>query len=81
MELNFEGQTMEFYSVFDTLGYLMTVAGPAPEEADKDNYLLPMGRLFCRWSTMLGVENNRPLMCFIGHVPSKGLITVSNSIG
>ena len=68
---------MKFYSIFDTLGYLMTVAGPAPELADKDNYLVPMAHLFCRWSTELAA-GKPPTMGSIVHVPSKkfGILSV-----
>ncbi|KAL9104030.1 MAG: hypothetical protein Q9163_000969 [Psora crenata] len=80
--LNFEGRPMRFYSIFDTLGYLMTVAGPAPQLADKENYLLPMGQLFCRWSNELARArgNNPPTMGSIVHVPSKRISILSVDI-
>ncbi|KAL9126399.1 MAG: hypothetical protein Q9217_004544 [Psora testacea] len=78
LTLNFEGRPMKFYSIFDTLGYLMTVAGPAPQLADKENYLVPMGQLFCRWSTELARGSKPPTMGSIVHVPSMqfGILSV-----
>ena len=69
---------MKFYSIFDTLGYLMIVAGPAPQLADKENYLVLMGQLFCRWSTELAGGSKLPVMGSIVHVPSMqiGILSV-----
>ena len=71
---------MKFYSIYDTLGYLMTVAGRAPQNADKDNYLVPMGQLFSRWSSELAQGSKPPTMGSVVHVPSEHLSILSVDI-
>ncbi|MCJ1452193.1 hypothetical protein MMC28_002535 [Mycoblastus sanguinarius] len=76
--LTFEGETINYFSVYDLLGWFMTVIGPSPQDASKENYLLPMGHLFCRWSKEFADGTNPPTMSSIVHVPSasKSLISV-----
>ena len=68
--LTFEGETLKYYSLYDELGWFMTLLGPAPPEASKENYLIPMGSVFCKWSIALSDGNRLPLMASIVHVPS-----------
>ncbi len=69
---------MRYYSLYDALGWFMTVLGPAPKEATRENYLVPMGSVFCKWSKELSGNNKPPIMASIVHVPStsQGLISV-----
>ena len=45
-QLTFEDVPMNFYSMYDVLGWFMTVIGPAPQKANRENYLVPMGSVF-----------------------------------
>ena len=68
--LTFEGVKLSYYSLYDVLGWFMTVLGPAPPEASMENYLVPMASVFCKWSTTLSGGNRPPVMASIVHVPS-----------
>ncbi|MCJ1459959.1 hypothetical protein MMC28_010338 [Mycoblastus sanguinarius] len=76
--LTFEGKSIDYFSVYDVLGWFMTVIGPAPKDATKENYLVPMSHLFCRWSTEFADGNEPPRMSSIVHLPSisQSLISV-----
>ena len=75
--LTFEGQPISYYSLYDVLGWFMTVLGPAPPTATRENYLIPMLSVFCKWSATLS-GGRPPVMASIVHVPStsQGLINV-----
>lgn len=58
----------------------MTVIGPAPKEATKETYLIPMVILFCKWSQILANGAKLPVMSSVIHVPSANRCLISADI-
>ena len=43
----------EYWSPYDLLGYFLGLLGPAPSNADRNNYFLPLIAVYARWSSKI----------------------------
>ena len=50
---------MYWWNPYDLLGLFLSLLGPAPQAADKNNYFLPLTAVYARWSSRIA-----------GHAPS-----------
>lgn len=51
---------VDYWSPYDLLGYFLSLLGPAPSNANRNNYFLPLTAVYARWSSKIAghLEND-----------------------
>ena len=82
--IEFEGVPLPDNTVFDVLGWLLSVCSEPPTNATDRTYYLPLLSLFGRWCRLLGREVNTPPMVHIAWFKGKSgkmLVLLGSTIG
>ncbi len=82
--IEFEGCALPDNTVFDVLGWLLSVCSEPPANATDRTYYLPLISLFGRWCRVLGGEVNTPPMVHIAWFKGKSgkmLVLLGSTIG